>query len=512
MKLSKTFLNALLLCTVFSLSAAKSDDVITIPRGEFAVGFKVVQQYDYTREFKRAYDAITGEETQGERARPLQTLIWYPATAASTPVRYEDYVKTRFTEADFATSSEQLMTALAKMEDKLKRRHGDGAITLLKQPMLASWNATPLPGRFPVVLYAAGAGGSADENADMFEFLASHGYVIVASTSLGANEKEIGYDMSSVEPQVADIQFLLAYARSLTNVDAQRIAVIGWSWGGMTNVFAASRDERIAAVISLDGTREPAFTKQIDVRRLTAPWLYVSRTPDTIPQINRSEIDTRFSLLNEAKYADVYQLIMYPMQHTDFISQRLRESSLQSYHEYSREELIDAYSTVVNYVHHFLDAYMKNDKSAREFLAREPRDNGAAPHSARVDRALAEEVPSTQLQMAKTLAAKGFSHASAVYQAAIKHDPSFSLDARALQTWGYALMARQKAADAVHIFTLWTTQFPNDANAFDSLGEAYEAVGKKQQAIDNYRHSLKLDSQNKNALSRLKILGASSAK
>lgn len=509
MKPIGTTLRILLASSILFLATTKADDVITAPRGEFSVGFRVIKQYDYTREFKRKHDAITGEETRGERARPIQTLIWYPAAPANAPVRYEDYVKTRFTETDFSRNSEQLAAELAKVEEKLNRRLTNGATPLLKQPMLANWDAPPLTGRFPIVIYAAGAGGSADENADMLEHLASHGYVVVASTSLGAYDKEIRYDMTSVEPQVADIRFLLAYASKLDNVDPQNMAVLGWSWGGMTNLFAASRDERIAAVISLDGTREPEFTKQIDIQRLTAPWLYVSRTPDTIPQINRSEIDTRFSLLNEAKYTDVYQLIMYPMQHIDFISQRLRESSPQSYKEYSREELIEAYTTVTNHVRHFLDAYLKNEQRARDFLARSPRENGATPHSARLERAPAEAVPSTQLQMAKTLSSMGFSHAIRIYQEAVAHDPKFSLDAEALQAWGYALMARKRPADAAHIFLLWTTRFPQDANAFSSLGEAYEADGKKPLAIDSYRQALKLDSNNKNAATRLKALGGS---
>lgn len=158
----------------------------------------------------------------------------------------------------------------------------------------------------------------------------------------------------------------------------------------MVNVFAASRDERIDAIVSLDGTREPALTRRIDVRRLVVPWLYVSRSPDTIPEINRSGIDTTFSLLNEARHADVDQLIMYPMQHVDFISRRLHESSAASYGEYTRGEIVQAYGMMAQYVRYYLDVALKGSAEGERFLARTPRENGAVPHSLRWERRAAE--------------------------------------------------------------------------------------------------------------------------
>jgi dienelactone hydrolase len=260
-------------------------------------------------------------------------------------------------------------------------------------PVRASLGAKPASGRFPIVVYAPGVGGPADENADLFEYLASHGYVVLASVGAGADGREVEESLAGVEPQVADINFLIRYAQSLSNADAGRLAVMGWSWGGMSILFAAEQDARIGAVISLDGTREPALTRLIDVKRLKAPWLYVSRTPDTIPQINRAGIDTTFSLLNEAKHAPVTQLIMYPMQHGDFVSRRIREDSPATYDEYSREEVRQAFGMVALYVRHFLDAHLRKAAASQSFLARQPADNGAARHSIRVERSVPAATP-----------------------------------------------------------------------------------------------------------------------
>jgi hypothetical protein len=46
--------------------------------GPYPVGLRVVEQYDYSRIYHSTTDDL-GKPYQGERARPLQTLIWYPA-------------------------------------------------------------------------------------------------------------------------------------------------------------------------------------------------------------------------------------------------------------------------------------------------------------------------------------------------------------------------------------------------------------------------------------------------
>jgi hypothetical protein len=59
--------------------------------GPDAVGLKVVEQYDFSRSYRSVTDEL-GKPYQGERARPLQTLIWYPAQKSSgKPMTVGDY-------------------------------------------------------------------------------------------------------------------------------------------------------------------------------------------------------------------------------------------------------------------------------------------------------------------------------------------------------------------------------------------------------------------------------------
>lgn len=52
---------------------------------------------------------------------------------------------------------------------------------------------------------------------------------------------------------------------------------------------------------------------------------------------------------------------------------------------------------------------------------------------------------------------------------------------------------------AINIFKLNTKLFPNSANVYDSLGEAYLENGNKEQAIFHYKKSLALNPNNENA-------------
>ena len=53
--------------------------------GTYAVGLRVVEQYDYSRIFMPVLDNLGKPYKQ--RARPLQTLIWYPGIQAGSRIR-----------------------------------------------------------------------------------------------------------------------------------------------------------------------------------------------------------------------------------------------------------------------------------------------------------------------------------------------------------------------------------------------------------------------------------------
>ena|SRR5688572_3582563 len=63
----------------------------------------------------------------------------------------------------------------------------------------------------------------------------------------------------------------------------------------------------------------------------------------------------------------------------------------------------------------------------------------------------------------------------------------------------YLLYEKNDIAGAIRIFELNVREFPESANVYDSLGEAYLKAGKKDLAIVNYKKSLMLNEHNENA-------------
>ncbi len=74
---------------------------------------------------------------------------------------------------------------------------------------------------------------------------------------------------------------------------------------------------------------------------------------------------------------------------------------------------------------------------------------------------------------------------------------------------GYSMLQSKNEDDknkALAFFKLNTENFPDSYNAFDSLGEAYEMLGDKENAVIHYKKSLELHPGNEHAGMKLKSL------
>jgi CubicO group peptidase (beta-lactamase class C family) len=98
---------------------------------------------------------------------------------------------------------------------------------------------------------------------------------------------------------------------------------------------------------------------------------------------------------------------------------------------------------------------------------------------------------------------KGAGAAIAEFRDLLKGD---AVSESSMNSLGYRLLGGNKPDDALKIFRLNVERFPNSANVYDSLAEAYMKTGDKQAAIKNYEKSLELDPKNKGAEEMLKKL------
>jgi tetratricopeptide (TPR) repeat protein len=76
----------------------------------------------------------------------------------------------------------------------------------------------------------------------------------------------------------------------------------------------------------------------------------------------------------------------------------------------------------------------------------------------------------------------------------------------AMNTFGYALLARNRVADAIEVFKLNTEAYPKSANVYDSLGDAYQAAGRKDDAIKSYEKALAIDPSYPSSLESIRKL------
>jgi C-terminal processing protease CtpA/Prc len=77
----------------------------------------------------------------------------------------------------------------------------------------------------------------------------------------------------------------------------------------------------------------------------------------------------------------------------------------------------------------------------------------------------------------------------------IKADPKskYVNSEASMNRFGYSLLRNNRVADAVEVFKLNAEAYPRSPNVFDSLGDAYEAAGKKDEAIKSFERALAID-------------------
>ena len=297
--------------------------------GPYSVGLKIVDQYDRSR----TYPASVRDSSKfpKDHARPLQTLIWYPSLRSTIqPMTVGEYTQLADTETHFDAPDEQ--------NNKWRSRLKTSSEILL----WAVRDANPAEGRYPILIYAPSDSSVSWENVDLCEYLASHGYVVLASPSMGVSTRDMTDDLEGINAQARDISFLITYAGTLPDTDSSRIAVVSWSWGGISSLFAAARDTRVDALVSMDGSMRyyPGLVQKagdVHPERMTIPLLFFTRgdlslealAKDDAPAANRIGPN----VLNSWTGGDLFTVHMLGMSHPEFSSMFQRRKNEQGFTE-----------------------------------------------------------------------------------------------------------------------------------------------------------------------------------
>jgi dienelactone hydrolase len=367
-------------CSAFTEPRTPEFEFLAKP-GVYPVGLKIVDQYDPSRTFPSATQD-SSERFAGDHKRPLQTLLWYPSIRSTTKsMTVGDYVELADTEIHFDAADEK------------QNRWRSLLKTSFNIPLTAVRNATPANGRYPVLIYVPSDSSVSWENADLCEYLASNGYVVLASPSMGVSTRDMTDDLDGINAQASDISFLIGYAKSLPDADLSEVAVVSWSWGGLSSLFAAARDPRIDALVELDGSMRyyPGLSNRagdVHPERMIIPLLCFTRNV-SLEDLNKDEAPREDkegpNVLNAWIHGDLLTVTMLGMAHTEFSSMFQRRESPQRFSEnqvadYGRGDADESYAWVARYTLNFLDAYLKHNGAAKAFLEKTPAENDVPKH------------------------------------------------------------------------------------------------------------------------------------
>jgi hypothetical protein len=265
------------------------------------------------------------------------------------------------------------------------------------------------------------------------------------------------------------------------------VGVAGFSWGGLADVVLAMRDVRVDAVVSLDGSIRSAGARDLvlprlglDARNLRVPFALLAAGPGD-PE------DDPSAFVSRAIYSERLQATFPGIVHRNFCSHfnaiaRLTPGTAEAK---DWRGVAAAYDATCAMVLAFVDTHVKGSVGAP--MPELPKSLCTLQTSPAVP------APPTEGQFLHVVLNEGAARARAIYERAKKADPQVVLfHEAALNALGYYLLQNGRAKDAADAFGLNTTEFPDSANAWDSLGEACLAAGDLDEAERCYRESLRL--------------------
>jgi dienelactone hydrolase len=358
---------------------------------------------------------------------------------------------------------------------------GKAAFEILYQaPVLATRDAKPSVGRYPVLICAPGQGYPAFDNSVLAEYLASHGFIVLASPSMGPEGRDMPDNLAAMDTGSRDLEYLLGYAQSLPQADPDRIAAMGFSLGGSSAALFTLRNARVKALISLDGVlRDDRYLTQLQAfpqflpEGLRAALLWIACGPaSSLPGFGEG------SFQEQAKYAERVKAVFPGLLHHDFSSM----SSLQRRRAQSPAKdwssATASYEAACRLILGFLDSHLKG---VAQKLDQEP----AA--LCKVTFRPAKKAPPTVMDFHETALREGLPKASELVQILKKEHPNLLPSFEdPMVLMGYEALGTGSVQFALQLFALTVEIFPDSIDGSYGLGKAHMAEGAFNQAEPHF--------------------------
>jgi len=446
--------------------------------------------------------------------RPISISVWYPASeklSKSKRMWVLDYMEILKQEEEWEhLPNDQILNWFYYPNTLDNRTH-------LEEQAAAFRQIKPATGKFPVIIYAPSYQASSIENFALCEYLASHGYIVMASPSQGSENRLLaGGTEKDLETQARDIEFLIQEVASIPHSDVNKIATMGFSFGGLSNVLAQMRHSQIKANVSLDDSiRYQYSTLQqspfANIKKVDVPFIHMAQK-DIPAQVLKEdklnpELNYKFDFYDSLVYSKAYSLKFHHLSHSYFSTLGILFQPRDPRQDKTDAEIMESYRVVAVYTLNFLNAYLKNDAKAMNFMKNMPEANGIKKGLISLKTKEPKTKPVSFQDFNDLAVQQEYLNLEKLYYSLLEKYPSFKLPEGNLNNLGLQLIFNPETAQkGINVFLLATTIYPQSSNLFDSLAEGYLHMGDKQKAMASFKKSLELNAQNQNAIDRLKEL------
>ncbi|OAI42665.1 hypothetical protein AYO41_00585 [Verrucomicrobia bacterium SCGC AG-212-E04] len=463
--------------------------------GAHAVGYRSLYQLDQTRRYDPAFTTDPAEQP-AYRPRPILICIWYPAQKTSAkPMEYRQYLDVPSDDPQLASFVQRLTyhirdvvceETIGKSPAKLTPSEAAAFERLMATKTVAVKDAPAAEGRFPVVIYHPGVDGTPEDNSALFEYLASHGYVVLSSHYQGTDDvKGGGGDLPCT---FRDMEFLSRYARGLAFADADRLGAMGHSYGAWSIfAWAAEPDSALRAFITLDSGLEYDSVETSGVESLQH---HMKANKETIraPSLRfaSAERKANFDYLESyLKYTPHYEATVAALKHNDYLTHGAMGPALlpEKWPDAKKARRL-GYDRVCEHVLYFLDATLKQQAAARASLERSVRGEGL-DEGFKLQFKPPAPVSPTARQLSQYVRKNGA-------EKAVELMRTFGGTADSASAAARVLLEDGDAKTAIPLLTLVAKDHPKSAPVQAMLGEARAVTGDREGALAAFRKGQEL--------------------
>ncbi len=483
---------------------------INLKAGEYKVGFKHYTINDSTRTYR-----IHNEFNNQIIGRPIPISIWYPMkieNSNSEQLTVLNYLEILKEEEEWKNLPNYFLLDWFPYLWNTPQNKAH-----LSEKVNAFSNPKFLEGNFPIVVYAPSYQASSIENFALFEYLASNGFVVISSPSRGTDTRWLeGGTAKDMETQSRDIEFLLKEIHKYQNIKHDKIALMGFSFGGLSNAITVMKNRNISAVVSLDGAERynyPVLEKSpyFNLDRFNIPYIHFAQKeiPEEVLNSDKIpvELNYKFQLYDSLKYSNIYRYRFHDLTHSYFSSFGVLFANRDKRQDKSDDKIMTSYNLLCYHTLQFLNATLKNEKNASDFIENSPVENGFSDTlmSKKTKKTIKKDF--TYRDFNDLAYKQDYQDLVPLYKRTIAKYPNLELQEGMLNMLGLWLSFNpEKKEQGVNVFSLALHLYPKSANLYDSLAEAYFYNKDYQYAILNYKKSLELNPGNQNAIDRLKQL------